>query len=156
MTGPRLDKSPGVSLLHGCTTRGDPQLAVDGFDLGSYGAWGHVEALRYLPGGELADEEAKHVELPLRELPVELALPRLAGAKPTFLALEKLGEHAGVRKSLQDVSRLGEHRPAPGSVATRGSYQRERKQPDEGWPGAQAGQSSSRRKTALQLLLGFF
>src|SRR5215216_3450601 len=151
----RLDEPPGVGLLNGSTTRGDPELAVDGFDLGSYRAWGYVEALRYLPGGELADEEAKHVELALCELPVKLPLPRVAGAKPTFLALEKLGEHASVRKSLQDVSRLGEHRPAPGSVATRGSYRREREQPDEGGPGAQAGQSSSRRKTALQLVLGF-
>ena len=45
-----LDEPPGVSLLHGRTARGDPELAVDGFDLGSYGAWGDVEALRHLPG----------------------------------------------------------------------------------------------------------
>ena len=71
-----------------------------------------------------------------------------------LLAIEKLGEYAGVRIVVQHAPRLGEHRPAPGSVATRGSY-RASEQPDEGWPGAQAGQSSSRRKTALQPVLGF-
>jgi hypothetical protein len=45
----RLDEPPGVSLLHGILARGDPELAVDGFDLGSYGTRGDVEMLRYLP-----------------------------------------------------------------------------------------------------------
>src|SRR5215203_3777642 len=88
----RLDEPPGVGLLNGSTTRGDPELAVDGFDLGSYRAWGYVEALRHLPGGELADEEAKHIELALCELPVKLPLPRLVPAKFALLALQKLGK----------------------------------------------------------------
>ena len=91
-----LDEPPGVGLLHGRTTRGDPELAVDGFDLGPYGARGDVEALRHLPGGELAAEQAKHIALALGQLPVELPLPRLARAKLPFLALEELGEDAGV------------------------------------------------------------
>jgi hypothetical protein len=86
-----LDQSPGVSLLNGCTARGDPELAVDGFDLGSYRAWGYVEAVCHLPGGELADEEVKHIELAFCELPVKLPLPRLVPAKFALLALQKLG-----------------------------------------------------------------
>src|SRR5215217_1663748 len=150
-----LDEPPSVSFLHGLTTRGDPELAVDGFDLGSHGARGDVEALCHLPGGELADEQAEHIELVCCELLVELSLPPLAGAKLPFLALEKLREHAGVGKSFQDGPRLGKRLPTSGPVATLGPHRRERKQPDEGGPGAQAGQPSSRGKTALQLLLGF-
>ena len=86
-----LEKLPGVSFLYGCTTRGDPELAVDGFDLGSYRAWGYIEAVRHLPGRELADEEAKHIELAVCELPVKLPLPRLVPAKFALLALQKLG-----------------------------------------------------------------
>src|SRR5215212_11106504 len=86
-----LDEPPSVSFLHGLTTRGDSELAVDGFDLGPYGAWGDVEALCHLPGRELAAEQAEHIELALCELSVELPLPRLASAKFALLALQKLG-----------------------------------------------------------------
>src|SRR5215212_69755 len=151
----RLDASPGVSFLHGLTAGGDPELAVDGFDLGSYGVRGDVEALCHLPGGELAYEQAKHIVLALRKLRAWLGLPRLSRAKLPFMALEKFGECAGVRESLQNGPRLGERLPTPGPVATRGSYRRERQQADEGRPGAQAGQSLSGRECTLQLLLGF-
>src|SRR5215211_1363020 len=152
----RLDESPGVSFLHGFTAGGDSELAVDGFDLGPNGAWGDVEALRHLPGGEFADEQPKDIEFALGQLPVELPLPRLARAKLPFLALEELREHAGVGKGVQDGPRLGEHRPGSGTIAARGPYRGERQQPDEGWPRAQAGQPSSHGISALQLLLGFF
>ena len=150
-----LDEAPGVRLLYGLRTRGDPEFAVDGFDLGSYRARGNVEVVRYLPSGELADKEAKHFELALRKLPVELPFPRLTRAKHPFLTLEELGEDAGIGISLQKGPRLGEYRPSFGSIATHGVYLRERQQPDESGPGTQAGQPSSRRKTTLQLLLGF-
>jgi hypothetical protein len=48
--GDLLDEFPGASILYGRTARGDPKLAVDGFDLCSYGAGCDVEALRHLPG----------------------------------------------------------------------------------------------------------
>ena len=75
-----------MSFLHGCTTRGDPELAVDGFDLGSYGAWGDVEALCHLPGGELSDEEVKYIELALCELPIERSVSPLDSAMFALLS----------------------------------------------------------------------
>src|SRR5215212_3289357 len=149
-----LDESPGVSFLHGFTAGGDPEPAVDGFDLGSYGAWGDVEALRNLPGGEISYEEAKHIELPLRELPVELPLPRLASAELPFLTLQKLEEHTSVRVPLQHGSRLGEHRSTSGSIAALLARRGEGKQSYDGGPGTQAGQLSSHGKGTLQLPLG--
>src|SRR5215212_4923513 len=93
----RLDEPPGVGFLHGFTA-----------------------------GGELAAKQPDHVVLALGQLPVKLSLTRLARAKLPFLALKELGEHAGVRIVVQYALRLGEHHPGSGSVATRGSYRRER------------------------------
>src|SRR5215203_5224594 len=84
-----------------------------------------------------------------------MPIPLLARAKRTLLALEKLGEYAPVRGGFQDGSRLGEYRTSLGPVAQRRPDLREGQQPEKGGPGAQAGQPSSRRKSALQLLLGF-
>jgi hypothetical protein len=42
-----------VGFLHGLLARGDPELAVDGFDLGSYRAGGDVEALCHLARARL-------------------------------------------------------------------------------------------------------
>ena len=142
-----------MRLLHGLTTRGDAELAVDGFDLGSYGAWGDVEALCHLPGRELAAEQAKYVELALCELLAEMPIPLCDRAKFPVLALEQLGDNAGIRGSFQDGSHLGERRPTPGSVATRGSYRRDRQQPDEGGPGAQARQHTARAARGAAILL---
>src|SRR5829696_2794676 len=150
-----LDEPFDAGLRHGILARGDPELAVDGLDVGPYGTRGDVETLRYLRGRQLSDEEAKHSEFALRELTVELPFPCLARAKLPFLALDKLREDAGVGIPLHNGPRLGEHRPGSGAIAAFGAHRRERQQPDEGGPGAQAGQPSSRRKTALQLLLGF-
>jgi hypothetical protein len=70
--------------------------------------------------------------------------------------LEKLWKDAGVGKLLQNASCLGKSHPGFGPVATPGQHLRERQQPDQGGPGAQTGQPSSREKAALQLLLGLF
>src|SRR5215212_11556005 len=80
-----LDEPPSVSFLHGLTTRGDPELAVDGFDLGSYRARGDVEVLRHLPGRQLAAKQAEHIELALRKLPIKRSVVLLARAKLQFL-----------------------------------------------------------------------
>src|SRR5215212_6791656 len=141
----RLDEPPGVGLLNGSTTRGDPELAVDGFDLRSYRAWGDVEALRHLPGGELADEEAKHIELTLRELPVELPLPRLARAELPSFALQKLREYACIGIPLQHGPRLAQHVACSAAIAAFGAHPREREQPYEGRPGAHTRQAHSGR-----------
>src|SRR5215211_4242608 len=103
-----LDEPPGAGLLHGFLARGNPELAVDGFDLGSYRAGGDVETLRYLPGRRVADEEPEHIELALCELLVERSVPPLSLTKPALLSLQKLGEDAGVRIPLQYGPRLGE------------------------------------------------
>jgi hypothetical protein len=95
-----LEKAPGAGLLHGFAARGGPKLAVDGLDLGPHRARGYVEALRHLLGRELPGEQAKHLELALCQLPVELPLPRLARAELPFLALEELGEHPGIGEGL--------------------------------------------------------
>src|SRR5919202_6501953 len=111
----RLDEPPGVGFFHGFAARGDPELAVDGFDLGPDGARGDVEALCHVPSGELATEQAKHIALALGQLAVELPIPRLACAKLPFLALEEIRESAGFGKILQDIARFGGHSPGSGA-----------------------------------------
>jgi hypothetical protein len=71
-------------------------------------------------------------------------------AKLPFLAIEKLGDHAGVGKSLQNLSRLLEYSPTSCSVSKSGPYWRESQQPDEGPPGAYSGNVRPARKALLQ------
>src|SRR5829696_5368508 len=149
-----LDEPFDAGLQHGILARGDPELAVDGLDVGSYGARGDVETLRYLRGRQLSDEEAKHSELALRELPVELPFPRLARAELPFLALQKLGEDACIGIPLQNGSRLGEHLACSATIAAFGAHPREREQPDEGRPGAYTRQAHSGRETSFEFGLG--
>src|SRR5215218_6087119 len=118
----RLDEPPGVGLLNGSTTRGDPELAVDGFDLGSYRAWGYVEALRHLPGGELADEEAKHIELAFRKLPVKLPLPWLVPAKFALPTPAKLAAAAPAAIPLPTAPPLHETPPSSRTTAAHKSH----------------------------------
>src|SRR5829696_1180434 len=149
-----LDEPFDAGLRHGILARGDPELAVDGLDVGPYGARGDVEVLGYLRGRQLSDEEAKHSEFALRELTVELPLPRLARAELSFLALQKLGEYACVRICLQDGPRLGEQRPGSGAVAAFGAHPREREQRNESRPGAHTRQARPGRKTSFEFGLG--
>src|SRR5829696_4252852 len=144
-----LDEPFDAGLRHGILARGDPELAVDGLDVGPYGARGDVETLRYLRGRQLSDEEAKHSEFALRELTVELPFPCLARAKLPFLALDKLREDAGVGIPLHNGSRLGEHRPGSGAIAAFGAHPRERQQRNESRPGAHTRQARPGRKTSF-------
>src|SRR5919112_4128323 len=138
-----LDEPFDAGLLHGFLARGDPELAVDGLDVGPYGARGDVEVLGYLRGRQLSDEEAKHIELTLRELPVELPLPRLARAELPSFALQKLREYACIGIPLQHGPRLAQHVACSAAIAAFGAHPREREQPYEGRPGAHTRQAHS-------------
>src|SRR3712207_533102 len=70
--------------------------------------------------------------------------------KPTLLALQMLGEEAGVRIPLKDGPRLGEYLASTASVAEAGVHRSERQQPDEGGPGTQTRQPPSCRKTVFE------
>src|SRR5919112_2522120 len=149
-----LDEPFDAGLLHGFLARGDPELAVDGLDVGPYGARGDVETLRYLRGRQLSDEEAKHSEFALRELTVELPFPCLVRAKLPFLALDKLREDAGVGIPLHNGPRLGKHRPGSGAIAAFAAHPREREQRNESRPGAHTRQARPGRKTSFEFGLG--
>src|SRR3712207_3960289 len=132
-----LDQPPGARLPHGLFARGDPKLAVDGFDLGSHRARGDVEAVTHLPGGERPVEQAKHGHLTLGHLPVERSVPLIGLAKPALLALQKGGEDAGViAERLQDGARLVVYPASRASIAAREVHPRKGEHTDEGGPGA--------------------
>jgi hypothetical protein len=142
-------------LLHGLLARGNLQFAIDAFDMGSYRIRGEVEALSHLRDAQRTLKEAEDIQLALREVLVERLLLPLTRAKLALLALEKLGEYAGVWVRFHDRAHLGEQRLSLGSFTLRRQYRSERKQPDEGWPGAQRRKSPSGRNTSLQFDPGF-
>src|SRR4051794_10273112 len=106
--------------------------------MGFYRVGGNIEATPHLRCAQRTIKEADHIQLGLRELPVERPLPMLlARAKLALLAFEKLGKHPSVGVSFKDSSRRGERRPSPGSITTREMHRRERQPREKGGPGTQ-------------------
>lgn len=112
-----LDKRPLAGPFERLMARGDLELAEDRSGMGLDRVDGDVEGLTYLPVRIVAVEETQHVELAFGKHCGERRLRSPALAQLVLLALEQVGEYAGVGVSLHDVPSLVEKRPGPGPIA---------------------------------------